>query len=1005
MPDYTRLKIQDLRQIAKDIGLLRPDKDKKKDLIARIEKGRQPSDYSKTVLLEQAQNIGLKANGQMSKETILKKFTNPSLQDLGEERLREVAKQRGVRLRGNMSGKDIIERIENPTKHYTIANLKGLARQKIRQGQTKREIIELLTNASVISPTEKIEVSNLGVMATPKKPLNLIEKVKRMTPKTAFQDLELYRKYLKHIRRGYLTTARLCKLKRTLKKKEDKLKEEAIKKFVPRKTQSALKEFAIVYTVGREEDHTTFKGYDALTFLNTAGIMLVPILKKNKGIKVKLDFHCYMRKRSGAEVIIKRFEFHSMIMPNLEATDEDKLYEWMVGNIEGKIQKLVYQESGWRFERVIKLEMHTVVYKPLGGGSYIKLPKEIATKKAVINMKNVNDDKCFLWCVLRALNPVERDKERIDSTLKSKINTVNMGDIHYPVPLKDVDKFEKLNPDIAISVYAYDENYSVGPLQISKHVDRPYRIKLLLISDENKTHYCLINNFSRLVSSQANKHKGKVYVCERCINTFTTENALKEQEKHCTNEDCVHLKMPAPGSTISFKNFEKARRVPFIIYVNFESLLKPISRCDPNPDISSTTKYQKHEPISFSYYIKCFEDSVCDLEPRTYTGEDAIEKFIEWLEKDVKYISKIGTNKMIFGKKEAIDFNNATDCWICKGELGPDKVRDHCHFTGRYRGAAHNQCNLRYRKPTFTPVVIHNLTNYDAHLFVKHLGYSEGDNSCIANNEEKYISFSKKITVDTYKKSAITDDGDIYSVDKPISHTIRFIDSFRFMSTSLDKLVNNLPETAFQNVGKYYTNEKLDLIKRKGVYPYEYMDSIERFKETRLPLKESFYSSLNGKDISNEDYEHAKKVWNAFEMESLEDYHELYNKTDTLLLADVFENFRDICSSNYGLDPAHYYTSPGLAWDACLKITEIKLELLSDVDMLLMIEKGIRGGVSMVSKRFARANNKYMGEKFNREKVSRYIQYLDANNLYGMAMSMKLPTHGFKWMNKSELNV
>ena len=359
------------------------------------------------------------------------------------------------------------------------------------------------------------------------------------------------------------------------------------------------------------------------------------------------------------------------------------------------------------------------------------------------------------------------------------------------------------------------------------------------------------------------------------------ENALKEHEKHCTNEDCVHLKMPAPGSTISFKHFEKGQRVPFIIYADFESLLKPISRCDPNPQISSTTKYQRHEPISFSYYIKCFEDNVCDLEPRTYTGEDAIEKLIEWLEKDVKYISKIGTNKMIFGKKEAIDFNNATNCWICKGELGPDKVRDDCHFTGRYRGAAHNRCNLRYRKPTFTPVVIHNLTNYDAHLFVKHLGYSEGDISCIANNEEKYISFSKKITVDTYKKSSITDDGDIYSVDKPISHTIRFIDSFRFMSTSLDKLVNNLPETAFQNVGKYYTKEKLDLIKRKGVYPYEYMDSIERFKETRLPPKESFYSSLNDKDISNEDYEHAKKVWNAFEMKSLEDYHELYNKTDT----------------------------------------------------------------------------------------------------------------------------
>ena len=614
MPDYTRLKIQDLRQIAKEKGLLRPDRDKKKDLIARIEKGRQLSDYSKTVLLEQAQNIGLKANAQMSKETILKKLTNPSLQDLGEERLREVAKQRGVRLRGNMSGKDIIERIKNPTKYYTIKNLKGLA--KDNNIKTRQEIIDLLTNANVISPTEKIEVSNLGVMAAPNTPLALIEEFKKIAPESAFEDLEKYKEYLGRIRRGYLTTARLSKLKRTLEKKENKVKEEALKKFTPVKTQSALKAFANVYTIGRDAGKygcRDFLGYDAYTFLRTARITLVPLLKKIKGIKVKLDFHYNMIRETDEGPLVMPFQFHSDIELNLGVTDEEELYEKMIGRIEEKIQNLEAEMSGWSFHSVIKLEMHTVTYKPLGGGSYIKLPKKIATKKAVVNMKNTKDDQCFFWCVLRALNSVKRDKELIDGTLKSKIDTVNMGDIRYPVSLKDVSKFEKLNPDIAVSVYTYDENYSVGPLQVSKHVDRPYRIKLLLISDENKTHYCLIENFSRLVSAQASKHKGIVYVCERCINAFTTENALKEHEKHCTNKDCVHLKMPAPGSTISFKHFERGQRVPFVIYADFESLLKPISRCEPNPKISSTTKYQKHEPISFSYYIKCSEDTVCAI--------------------------------------------------------------------------------------------------------------------------------------------------------------------------------------------------------------------------------------------------------------------------------------------------------------------------------------------------------------------------------------------------------
>ena len=225
------------------------------------------------------------------------------------------------------------------------------------------------------------------------------------------------------------------------------------------------------------------------------------------------------------------------------------------------------------------------------------------------------------------------------------------------------------------------------------------------------------------------------------------------------------------------------------------------------------------------------------------------------------------------------------------------------------------------------------------------------------------------------------------------------------MAASLDSLVNNLPEDAFNNLKKYYTGDKLSLVKRKGVYPYEYMDSLERFKETKLPPKEAFYSKLNNEGISDEDYTHAKKVWKVFKMEHLQDYHNLYNETDVLLLADVFESFRNICIENYKLDPAHYYTAPGLSWDACLKMSDVKLELFTDIDMLLMVEKGIRGGVSMISNRYGKANNKYMGDKFNPSEPSKYIQYLDANNLYGAAMSMKLPTSGFKWMNDKELSV
>ena len=236
-----------------------------------------------------------------------------------------------------------------------------------------------------------------------------------------------------------------------------------------------------------------------------------------------------------------------------------------------------------------------------------------------------------------------------------------------------------------------------------------------------------------------------------------------------------------------------------------------------------------------------------------------------------------------------------------------------------------------------------------------------------------------------------------------VKRELRFFDSFRFMGSSLDSLSKNLTKDQFKNIKSYYSGKQLDLLLRKGVYPYDWVDSIDKFSETQLPPQESFYSKLCDEGISDEDYLHAQEVWKVFNCQTFRDYHNIYNVFDVLILADVFENFRNVCNENYGLDPAHYYTSPGLAWDAALKMTKIRLELLSDYDMILMIKKGIRGGISMISNRYGVANNKYMNEIYDSSKESTHIQYLDANNLYGWAMSKPLPTHGFKWMSESEL--
>ena len=256
----------------------------------------------------------------------------------------------------------------------------------------------------------------------------------------------------------------------------------------------------------------------------------------------------------------------------------------------------------------------------------------------------------------------------------------------------------------------------------------------------------------------------------------------------------------------------------------------------------------------------------------------------------------------------------------------------------------------------------------------------------IAENKEKYISFN----VSTRVKLAGVSNKYGKSVYKKIQ--LRFIDR-----------PSNLADGQCKNLQWFYQEEvAFQLMRRKGVYPYEYMDSWERFEERKLPPKETFFSKLNMECISAEDYERALQVWNRLNPEgdeaTLGDYHDVYLPTDVLLLADGFETFRDTCLQHYKLDPAHFYTAPGLAWKAAVKISGIELELLTDIDMLLMFEKGIRGGITQAVKRYGKANNKYMGDLFKLEELSKFFQYLDANNLYGWAMCLKLPTKGFKWV-------
>ena len=376
--------------------------------------------------------------------------------------------------------------------------------------------------------------------------------------------------------------------------------------------------------------------------------------------------------------------------------------------------------------------------------------------------------------------------------------------------------------------------------------------------------------------------------------------------------------MPKKNTILNFKNYFKKRPIPFVIYADFECFTQPINSCQPNPNKSFTESYQKHEPSGYALYLKGLDGMKDKYKPIVYTkkteDEDISEKFIKHVRKLTHMIYRryySNPKPLKLTPQEQKDFQSAKVCHICEQEMNIDKetgqilkVRDHCHFTGEYRGAAHNQCNLKCKKPLILPVLFHNLQNYEK---------VSGKLSCIPSTEEKYISFSKKIKV-----------GENFSIKKgkpfPINFEIGFIDSFKFLQTSLANLVSNLQPSDFKNLNRVI-KENTSLLTRKGVYRYDYVSSIDKLKETKLPSKEDFYSKLNDEEISEEDFQHAHNVWNTFNCQTLQDYHDLYLKSDDLLFADAFEIFRKTCLKHYKLDPCHYYTAPGLAWDACLKET------------------------------------------------------------------------------------
>ena len=626
----------------------------------------------------------------------------------------------------------------------------------------------------------------------------------------------------------------------------------------------------------------------------------------------------------------------------------------------------------------------------------------------------------------------------------------------------------KRSEDITV---LYKSNATIGP--------NTKKIDLLMVENEDGAlHWVLVNNFSRLF----NLGKNQQDICRGCLIRVPKSKLADHELHCSNHQECKARHPSTEQAYAGFKNYRKRLEVPFVIYADFECISetrKQTSLAD-NHSVLRTHVPNAYAYVRICNYDDSKSGNLelyrTKKERITYDKNgvvcsDVAELFIMSLHRERTFIMdtlfndlKSGRNLIMNDEAEA-DFEAATHCHICnlpfEGCVMPQwkcsedakKVRDHDHLVTpeeggtNYRGAAHSWCNLQFHigfklwdkempanleekldemddSPsvenksvcsTFRrahqykiPVVFHNLKGYDGHIVLRAIKSCNAENIfCIPQNGEKFLSFS--------------------------FNNLKFVDSLQFLNSSLEKLVEVMKKDSgkdqFIYLNKYFrqichrfkiveTDERMQLLLSKGTYPYDYMDSFDRFDETELPSKEAFKSILDDSDLSDGEYEHAKKVWEIFQIQNLGDYHDLYLITDVLLLTDVFQRFRSTALKDTGLEPLHYVSLPGFSLDACYfqcppklipspdnqssRLAPFHVEVFDDTDqhkdMYLFCESAVRGGISMIPGRFGCANHKYLSTH-DTTKPNKFIMYVDANNLYGWAMSQPMPVGEYSWVS------
>ena len=395
-------------------------------------------------------------------------------------------------------------------------------------------------------------------------------------------------------------------------------------------------------------------------------------------------------------------------------SETNQIVDGMIGNMKFQVENPALLNSRFIFDEFLYLDVNFYQLNLMRGSSYLPLPDWLVRKKVIVNPHN-DDEECFKWYVITAENVGMKDPQRV-SNLRKFMDNYDWSGLEFPVSIKDIGKFETRN-NISVNVLAVEGRDIYihrkgqrmmgpeGPGSCSDPMGQ--EINLLMVSEDGINHYTVIKSLSRLLKSSNTKQKCKQHFCMNCLQGFTQESSRDQHQVYCEDNESVKVEMPKQGSTVEFKDGQNQFKVSFTMYADFESILEPMDPVEPgSPNQPYTNEVNQHTLSGWCVYSK-FAYGDVDDPLRLYRGKDCIETFCNYIKGEVRRLYHMFPELPMgsLTKKQWKKYKKAIKCHICYKPftLRDPKVRDHCHYTGLYRGPAHSLCNLRYKIPSYIP--------------------------------------------------------------------------------------------------------------------------------------------------------------------------------------------------------------------------------------------------------------------------------------------------------------